>query len=84
MGGKPREMLFRESLATPIGTSGGLHLTHPALAEKLARTRIEEARGTGADIILTDDPLDTAMLERYAEEMRVMNLYQVLAEQVQS
>ena len=59
-------------------------MTHPALAEKLARTRIEEARGTGADIILTDDPLDTATLERYAEEMRVMNLYQMLAEQVQT
>lgn len=80
MGSEPREMLFRENLATPIGTSGGLEFTHPALAENLARTRIAEARATGAEIILTDDPLDTAVLEKYAGGMQVLNLYQVLAE----
>lgn len=80
MGSEPREMLFRENLATPIGTSGGLEFTHPQLAENLARTRIAEAHATGAEIILTDDPLDTAVLEKYAGEMQVLNLYQVLAE----
>lgn len=83
MGAEPREMLFREQLATPIGTSGGLQYTHPALAENLVRTRIAEARATGAEIILTDDPLDTATLEKYADGLQVMNLYQVLAEQLQ-
>lgn len=82
MGQVPREMLFRENLATPIGTSGGLEFTQPALAENLARTRIAEARTTGAETILTDDPLDTATLEKYADGMTVLNLYQVLAEQV--
>ncbi len=83
MGAEPREMLFRENLATPIGTSGGLQYTHPGLAENLARTRIAEARATGAEIILTDDPLDTATLEKYADGLQVMNLYEVLAEQLQ-
>lgn len=82
MGCEPGEMLFRENLATPIGTSGGLEYTHPALAENLAQTRIQEARATGAEIILTDDPLDTAALEKYAGELKVLNLYQVLAEQI--
>jgi Fe-S oxidoreductase len=80
MGSAPREMLFRENLATPIGNSGGLQFTQPALAEKLARTRIQEARETGAEIILTDDPLDTLTLEKYADGLKVLNLFQVLAE----
>ncbi len=83
MGAEPREMLFRENLATPIGTSGGLQFTQPALAENLARTRIAEARAIGAEIILTDDPLDTATLEKYADGMQVMNLYEVLTEQLE-
>jgi Fe-S oxidoreductase len=81
MGSEPREMLYRENLATPL-SSGGLQFTQPALAEQLARTRIREAQATGADIILTDDPLDTVTLNKFADGMPVLNLYQVLAEQV--
>lgn len=82
MEAEPREMLFRENLATPVGTSGGLQYTHPALAENLARTRIAEARATGTEIVMTDDPLDTATLEKYANGIQVLNLYEVLAEQL--
>lgn len=83
MGELPREMLFRENLATPLGTSGGLAYTQPALAANLARTRIAEAQATGAAIILTDDPLDTATLEKYADGIQVLNLYQLLADQLE-
>lgn len=83
LGAEPLEMLYRENLATPIGTSGGLQYTQPALAAKLARTRIAEAQATGAEIIVTDDPLDTAQLSKYADGMQVLNLYEVLAEQVE-
>jgi hypothetical protein len=82
MGSAPLEMLFRESLATPVGTSGGLAFTQPALAELLARTRIAEARATGAEILLTDDPLDTAALEACADGIQVLNLFEVMAEAV--
>jgi Fe-S oxidoreductase len=82
MGSEPREMLYRETLATPVGNSGGLAFTQPALAETLARTRIQEAKATGAEIVLTDDPLDTATLEKYADGIQVLNLFEVLAEQV--
>jgi heterodisulfide reductase subunit D len=82
MGAEPREMLYRENLATPVGTSGGLQYTQPALAEGLARTRVQEARATGVEIILTDDPLDTATLVKYADGLTVLNLYEVLAQQV--
>lgn len=82
LGSEPREMLYRETIATPVGNSGGLAFTQPALAETLARTRIQEAKSTGAEIILTDDPLDTATLEKYADGMQVWNLFQVIAEQM--
>ena len=84
MGQAPREMVFRENLATPIGTTGGLEFIQPALAETLARTRIQEARDTGVEIILTDDPADTATLEHYADGLQVLNLYQVLADRLKS
>jgi Fe-S oxidoreductase len=69
-------------LATPPGTTGGHVFTQPALAARLAQTRIQEARETGADILLTDDPLDTAMLAQHADGMRVENLFEVLAERI--
>lgn len=83
MGNEPREMLYRENLATPVGTSGGLEFTQPTLAEKLVRTRLQEIRETGAKIVLTDDPLDTARLEKYADGIQVLNLFEVMAEQLQ-
>ena len=83
MGAEPREMTFRESISPAIGTSGGHLFTQPALAEKLARARIQDAKETGAEIIVTDDPLDTVQLEKYADGMRVWNLFEVMAEQVQ-
>lgn len=83
MGGAPREMTFRESISPAIGTSGGHLFTQPALAELLARTRIQDAQATGAKILLTDDPFDTAQLEKYADGIMVLNLFKVMAEQVQ-
>jgi Fe-S oxidoreductase len=83
LGSEPREMLYREMIATPVGNSGGLAFTQPALAETLARTRIQEAKETGAEIVLTDDPLDTFTLEKYADGMQVWNLFEVMAEQMQ-
>lgn len=82
MGAEPREMLMRENLATPPGTTGGHAFTQPALAARLAQTRIQEARETGADILLTDDPLDTAILAQHADGIHVENLFEVLAERL--
>lgn len=81
-GSAPREMLFREQLATPTGTAGGLEFTQPALAHELARTRISEAQSTGAGILLTDDPLDTAQLEQASDGMQVLNVIELLSQQL--
>jgi|GEM_PF-430742 len=82
MGGAPRKMVFRENLATSVGNSGGLAFTQPMLAENMARMRIREAKETGAEILLTDDPMDTTTLEKYADGIQVLNLFEVMAEQV--
>ena len=82
MGSAPREMLFREKLATPCGAIGGLEFTQPKLAEKLARSRIAEAKSTGAEILLTDDPHCAAQLEKYADGLPVMNVIEMLADRV--
>lgn len=80
MGSAPLEMLYREKLATAIGTSGGLSFTHPALAERLARMRLAEAVETGAQAILTDDFLDAHALKQYAAGIQVYNLFELLAD----
>lgn len=82
MGSAPREMTRRESISPAIGTSGGHLFTQPALAELLARQRLADAAETGAEIILTDEPLDTVQLEKYAAGVQVLNLFEVMAEQL--
>jgi Fe-S oxidoreductase len=76
------EMLWRERVAAPAGTVGGFQWTQPALAEKLTRARIEEAKSAGATGIVTEDPQCAAELAKYAEGLPVVNLVELLAEKV--
>jgi len=73
------EMLWRERIAAPAGTVGGFRWTQPALAEKLSRARIEEAKSAGAAGIVTEDPQCTAQLAKYAEGLPVVNLVELIA-----
>jgi Fe-S oxidoreductase len=81
-GAKVGEMLWRERVAAPAGTVGGFQWTQPALAEKLTRARIEEAKSAGAAGIVTEDPQCAAQLARYAEGLPVVNLVELLAGQI--
>ena len=73
------EMLWRERVAAPAGTVGGFQWTQPALAEKLTRSRIEEAKNAGAAGIVTEDPQCAAQLAKYAEGLPVVNLVELIA-----
>ncbi len=73
------EMLWRERAAAPAGTVGGFEFTQPALAEKLTRERLDEARRAGARGIITEDPQCTAQLAKYAEGLPVVNLVEMIA-----
>ena len=72
-------MLWR-TCATPCGALGGFEWTQPWLAEKLARSRIEEARQAGAQALVTDDPQCAAQLAKYADGLPVLNLVELIAE----
>jgi Fe-S oxidoreductase len=82
-GSAPREMLWREQRAAPCGATGGLEFTQPWLAAEMAKKRLDGARDIGAKMVLTDDPHCVAHLEQHAAELRVQNLIEALAEQVE-
>ncbi len=82
-GRAPREMFWREKRAGPCGAIGGLEFTQPALSAEMARQRIVDARETGAEILLTDDPHCAAQLESFAQGLRVQSVIELLAEQIQ-
>jgi Fe-S oxidoreductase len=83
-GYKVGELFWKERHASPCGAIGGFEFTQVELAESLAQARIAEARAAGASIILTEDPRCAAHLSKYAEEMPVVNLIELVAERVPS
>ena len=82
-GSAPREMLWREKRAAPCGATGGLEFTQPKLASAMAQKRLDGARDIGAEIVLTDDPHCVSHLAQHADGLRVQNLIEMLAEQVE-
>ena len=82
-GTAPREMLWREKRAAPCGATGGLEFTQPWLATAMAKKRLDGARDIGAEIVLTDDPHCVSHLVQHADGLRVQNLVEVLAEQLE-
>ncbi|MDQ3929336.1 MAG: (Fe-S)-binding protein, partial [Chloroflexota bacterium] len=79
-GGKPGELFWKERHASPCGAIGGFEFTQVELAESLAQARIAEARAAGASVILTEDPRCAAHLSKYAKELPVVNLIELVAE----
>jgi Fe-S oxidoreductase len=79
-----RELFWRGDRAHPCGAIGGLDLTHPSLARDLAMARVHDALGAGASVLVTDDPVCQAHLERHAAgAVQVRGLYDLLAERLQ-
>jgi Fe-S oxidoreductase len=64
--------------------STALQFTKPDIAEKLTRARLEDARRSGAHLLITEDPGTLKQLTQYAEEfhLRITGLYELLAEHV--
>ncbi len=78
------EMFWREGRAAPGGAVGGLEFTQPVLAERMARARLAEAAETGAEQLLTEDPVALAHLEPYTAgaKLKLTGLFELLAEQL--
>lgn len=78
----PIELFWRQERAMPCGASGGLPFTQPALAAALAEARLAEAQARGVKTLITDDPQTLYHLQRYAKDIAVKGLYELLAEQL--
>lgn len=59
---------WTRGLAKSCGADDGLWLTHPHLAQGLARQRLDYARSLGADQIITDSPLCAYWMAENAAE----------------
>jgi Fe-S oxidoreductase len=60
--------VWTRALSRSSGADDSLWRTYPALAEGLARQRLQTARDLGAERVITDSPLQAAHLGRFAGE----------------
>jgi Fe-S oxidoreductase len=80
-----RSLFWREHRAHPCGAIGGLDVTHPDIAARLAAARVDDARAAGAEWIVTEDPSCAEHLAGHADgAIEVRNLFELLAERVRS
>jgi Fe-S oxidoreductase len=79
-----RELFWREDRAHPVGSTA-LQFTNPQIAEQLTRARLEDAQGSGALVLLCEDPGTLSKLAGPAQGfgLRVQGLYELLAEQLE-
>jgi len=80
---EPKELFWRRERGHPVGSTA-LQFTKPDIAEKLTRARLEDARQSGAQLLISDDPGTLKQLDEYAEEfdLQVKGLYELLYEQL--
>lgn len=75
-----RDLFWRERRAHPCGVTGGLEITHPAIAGQLADARLTDAKSAGAARLIADDPACLRQLAgRSGSGVEVLGLYEVLA-----
>lgn len=81
--GDSRELFWRRDRAHPVGSTA-LQFTKPDIAEKLTRARLEDARLSGARLLITEDPGTLKQLNQYAEEfhLSLTGLYELLNKHV--
>ncbi|MFN2134527.1 MAG: hypothetical protein ACK2UK_01145 [Candidatus Promineifilaceae bacterium] len=75
------ELFWRGERAHPAGSTY-IQFTNPALAERLTRGRLEDAKKNGAGRLICDDPATLHQLRRYAADydLEVSGLYELLAD----
>jgi len=77
------ELFWRRWRAHPSGHTA-LQFTHPEVAEKLTRDRLEDAKNVGAAALITEAAGDFYHLSQYASEyeINIVSLYEMLAQQI--
>jgi Fe-S oxidoreductase len=81
MPGQGLELFWRKERAHPTG-NGALQFTNPHISRHLTYARLEDAKNAGAQLLLTEDPGCLYHLASHADlfGVKIMNLYEVLAE----
>ena len=82
-----KEMATSKKLANCCGAGGMLALHRPDVSEDVALMRLDEARQTGASLLVSgcprcDETFKKAMAARDIEDMRVANLVELVAKAV--
>lgn len=74
------ELFWRRDRAHPAGSTY-VQFSNPAMAEKLTRSRLEDAQNSGARRLLCEDPATLYQLKRFADDygMEVVGLFEALA-----
>ena len=81
MSNADRELFWRKERTHPCG-NGALQFTNPHISDQLAYSRLEDARKTGAQVIVTEDPGCLSHLNKHASrfELRIQGCYEMLAD----
>lgn len=81
MPGPARELFWRRERGHPVGSTG-LRFTKPDIAEKLTISRMEDAKRSGANLLVSDDPATLQQLHNAAESfgLEVRGLYDIVFE----
>jgi Fe-S oxidoreductase len=80
---EPKELFWREDRAHPVGSTA-LQFTQPHVAAMLTRDRLQDAKNSGAELLVCEDPGTLAQLNQYAADfgLKVRGVYEILAEQL--
>jgi Fe-S oxidoreductase len=82
---KPLEMFGNRGKAICCGEGGGMLLTNPEMAREAARRRFEQARLTGADLLVTASPSCAALLSAARTDgPAVCDLIEMVSESVRT
>jgi Fe-S oxidoreductase len=78
---EPLELFFNRENAHPVGSTH-LQFSKPDLAEKLTLARLDDARDSGAEVLISEDPGTLYQLSKYADSygLGVVGLYEILAQ----
>ena len=81
MSGPAKELFWRRERGHPVGNTG-LRFTQPDIAGKLTAARLEDAKHSGAKLLVSDDPGTIQQLDGAAESfgLEVRGLYDLLFE----
>lgn len=80
---KPIELFFRKDRAFPVGSTY-LQFSNPQLADEVTHGRLQDAKNSGAELLICEDPATLHHLNRLANQydLEVKGLYELLADQI--